>query len=106
MEDAIPTPGPWRLVATGFRTATPKLLVQSAGNSTACHQLLQRYPAARQLLLETWGLVTDEDSPSGCGLRLPDDTATANPLLAVMWARFQEGCRLLAGTFLQRLTIQ
>jgi hypothetical protein len=79
--------------------------VQSAGNSTACHQLLQQHPAARQLLLETWGLVTDTDSPKGCGLRLPDDTATANPLLAVMWARFQEGCRLLAGTLSQQLTI-
>jgi hypothetical protein len=33
----------------------------------------------------------------GCGevLALPESMATDNPLLAVMWARFQEGCRLL-----------
>lgn len=82
------------------------LLVQCAGNPAACQELLQRHPAARQLLLNTWGLVPDAGSSEGCGLHLPDDVASGNPLLAVMWARFQEGCRLLAGTFLQRLTIQ
>ncbi len=28
-------------------------------------------------------------------LVVPEDTTAHNPLLAVMWARFQEGCRLL-----------
>lgn len=37
----------------------------------------------------------------GGQLALSDQTIKDNPLLAVMWARFQEGCRLLyaAGLF-------
>ncbi len=70
-------------------------LYRSAGNAEAVEALLrERAPTlGRRALLQGWDL-----EPDAAGrLRLPGTVAVGNPLLAVMWARFQEGCRLLAG---------
>ena len=40
--------------------------------------------------MESWGLVEEAGQ-----ITLPEESVSANPLLAVMWSRFQEGCRLL-----------
>eukprot|EP00208_Stichococcus_sp_RCC1054_P008353 CAMPEP_0206150624 /NCGR_PEP_ID=MMETSP1473-20131121/38397_1 /ASSEMBLY_ACC=CAM_ASM_001109 /TAXON_ID=1461547 /ORGANISM="Stichococcus sp, Strain RCC1054" /LENGTH=662 /DNA_ID=CAMNT_0053548133 /DNA_START=249 /DNA_END=2238 /DNA_ORIENTATION=- len=43
----------------------------------------------------TNGRTTHGGSTRGGSLHLPEDTAESNPLLGVMWARLQEGARLL-----------
>ncbi len=41
------------------------------------------------LLRKVWGVRKEQGT-----LVLPEQAAAENPLLAVMWARFQESCRL------------
>ena len=43
----------------------------------------------KALLRKVWGVRKDQGA-----LVLPEQAAADNPLLAVMWARFQESCRL------------
>ncbi len=63
---------------------------QRAGNAAAAAQLLQAHGLA-QHVAEVWGLRRRPGGP----LRLPRTAARANPLLAVLVSRFQEGARLL-----------
>jgi len=63
---------------------------QRAGNAAAAAQLLQAHGLA-QHVAEVWGLRRRPGGP----LRLPRMAARANPLLAVLVSRFQEGARLL-----------
>ena len=44
---------------------------------------------AKAVLRKVWGI-----RKTTGGLELPEQAAVDNPLLAVMWARFQESCRL------------
>ena len=44
----------------------------------------------KTLLRKVWGI-----RKAAGGLELPEHAAQENPLLAVLWARFQESCRLL-----------
>lgn len=43
----------------------------------------------KTLLRKVWGI-----RKGAGGLELPEQAAQDNPLLAVLWARFQESCRL------------
>ncbi len=63
---------------------------QRAGNAAAAAQLLQAHGLA-QHVAEVWGLRRRPGGP----LRLPRMAARANPLLAVLVSRFQEGAQLL-----------
>ncbi len=65
----------------------------SAGNAEAVKRLVrERAPAhGKRLLWRVWGV----RKAAGGALALPQEAAAENPLLAAMWARFQEGCRLL-----------
>ena len=70
-----------------------------AGNAEAVKRLVREHAPVhgKRLLQRVWGV-----RKAACGaLALPEQTAAGNPLLATMWARFQEGCRLLyaAGVF-------
>lgn len=63
-----------------------------AGNAAACEQLLRAHG-----LLHYVTAVWDVRAKPGGALRLPRKAAQGNPLLAVLFARFQEGARLLHG---------
>ena len=63
-----------------------------AGNATACEQLLRAHGQLVHVKA-VWGV---RAKPGGA-LRLPRKAAQGNPLLAVLFARFQEGARLLHG---------
>ena len=63
-----------------------------AGNAAACEQLLRAHG-----LLDHAAAVWGARVKPGGGLRLPRKTTQGNPLLAVLFARFQEGARLLHG---------
>jgi hypothetical protein len=59
----------------------------------ACKRLVRRCAPhyGKELLWKVWGVCKGKD-----GLLVLSEDATAdNPLLEVMWARFQEGCILL-----------
>jgi len=62
-----------------------------AGNAAAVKQLVrdQADNHGKAVLRKVWGIRKGEE-----GLELPEQAALENPLLAVMWARFQESCRL------------
>ena len=64
-----------------------------AGNEAAFRRLLDESAPrlSRPLFESVWGLESTLDG----GLALPAEAAAENPLLAVMLARFIEGCRLL-----------
>ena len=66
---------------------------RSAGNASAFMQLItQRSPRiGKAVFMGTWGLVQGAEG----GLDLAPEAALSNPLLAVMLARLQEGCRLM-----------
>ncbi|CAL8464285.1 g3820 [Coccomyxa elongata] len=69
----------------------PAIIAANPGNAAACKQLVREGAPdiGKQLLRKVWGVRKVNGD-----LVLPEDTAAHNPLLAVMWARFQEGCRL------------
>ncbi|KAK9837237.1 hypothetical protein WJX81_000930 [Elliptochloris bilobata] len=79
---AMPPPHAW---FPAFATAHP-------GNAMACERLLC-VRGQLDFAREVWGV---RAKPGGA-LRLPCKAAEANPLLAVLFARFQEGARLLHG---------
>ena len=62
-----------------------------AGNAAAVKALVRQCPGghAKAALRKVWGV-----RKAAGGLELPEQTALGNPLLAVLWARFQESCRL------------
>lgn len=64
--------------------------------STACKRFIRNKSPSygKELLRKVWGIRKGKDG----ALVLPPDIAKANPLLAVMWARFREGCLLLNTT--------
>lgn len=63
----------------------------SAGNAAAVKQLVRERAGkyGKTLLQKVWGVRKDQGA-----LVLPEQAAADNPLLAIMWARFQESCRL------------
>ena len=69
----------------------------ATGNAGAGTALLDgRAPhLGRQVFREVWDL--QESGPSG-RLVPPADAAERNPVLGVMWARWQEGARLLGSS--------
>ena len=68
------------------------------GNAAAVKELVRDRGGnyGKNLLRKVWGI-----RKNGGTLELPEQAALDNPLLAVMWARFQESCRLFyaSGTF-------
>ena len=68
------------------------------GNAAAVQRLVREQAPThgKRLLRSVWGV-----RKRGHALALPEQAARDNPLLATMWARYQEGCRLLyaAGAF-------
>ena len=62
-----------------------------AGNAAAVKQLVRERAGSygKEVLRRVWGV-----RKAGGALELPTQAAADNPLLAVMWARFQESCRL------------
>ena len=65
--------------------------VVMAGNAAAVKQLVRERASSygKEVLRRVWGV-----RKAGGALELPAQAAADNPLLAVMWARFQESCRL------------
>ena len=63
----------------------------NAGNAAAVKDLVKQCTGgyAKAVLRKVWGI-----RKAAGGLELPEQAALDNPLLAVMWARFQEACRL------------
>lgn len=63
----------------------------AAGNAAAVKALVRQCQGgyAKAVLRKVWGIRKAAE-----GLELPEHTALDNPLLAVLWARFQECCRL------------
>ncbi|KAK9904746.1 hypothetical protein WJX75_001738 [Coccomyxa subellipsoidea] len=70
----------------------PVIVAANPGNAAACKRLVRERAASvgKHLLRKVWGVRKVAGQ-----LALPDQAIKDNPLLAVMWARFQEGCRLL-----------
>ncbi|BDA49847.1 hypothetical protein COCOBI_14-4670 [Coccomyxa sp. Obi] len=70
----------------------PAIVAANPGNASACKRLVrERAPdIGKQLLRKVWGV-----RKANGDLVFPEETTADNPLLAVMWARFQEGCHLL-----------
>ncbi|EIE18633.1 Clavaminate synthase-like protein [Coccomyxa subellipsoidea C-169] len=70
----------------------PAIVAANPGNAGACKRMVrERAPSeGKQLLRKVWGVRKVDGQ-----LALPDKATVNNPLLTVMWARFQEGCRLL-----------
>ena len=68
-------------------------VAHSEGSAAAFKQLLtERAPrTSKAVFVDTWGLVEGTDGD----LILSLEAAKGNPLLAVMLARLQEGCRLM-----------
>lgn len=65
-----------------------------AGNARASQEVLEGLSKGQlEDFVQTWGL---KKAASGCW-KLPKGIAASNPLLAVMWSRFQEGCRITRG---------
>ena len=62
-----------------------------AGNAAAVKQLVRERAGSygKEVLRRVWGV-----RKAGGALELPAQAAADNPLLAIMWARFQESCRL------------
>lgn len=62
-----------------------------AGNAAAVKQLVRERAGeyGKTLLRKLWGVRKERGA-----LVLPEQAAADNPLLAVMWARLQESCRL------------
>lgn len=62
-----------------------------AGNAAAIKQLVRERAGSygKDMLRRVWGV-----RKNGSALELPAQAAAGNPLLAVMWARLQESCRL------------
>ena len=68
-----------------------ELCSQQAGNAEACNALLgtKLGPKSCKRFAKTWQLESVDGKFS-----LPPEIGRTNPLLEVMWSRFQEGCRL------------
>ncbi|CAK0783568.1 hypothetical protein CVIRNUC_006767 [Coccomyxa viridis] len=69
----------------------PALAQAHPGNAAAVKQLVRERAGSygKEVLRRVWGV-----RKAGGALELPTQAAADNPLLAVMWARFQESCRL------------
>ena len=77
--------------AAGMHLATSLIKSWYAGNAAAVKGLVRQCTGgyAKDILRKVWGI-----RKTTGGLELPEQAALDNPLLAVMWARFQESCRL------------
>lgn len=70
----------------------PNMPRAGTGNAAASKRLLEEYGQLEHVM-KVWGVRL---KPGG-ELRLARKAAEGNPLLAVLFARFQEGARLLYG---------